>query len=67
MVMTSFFCEMMNLGAVYLMVVALSRKINELYFINLELVDLMVVTLHVYVIWIGRPNICSPLKYNVMM
>ena len=61
----SFMCEMMNLGAVDLIVVSLLRKIN-LSFIR-WIVDLMVVSLHVYVCWVGRPNVGGPLNHNNLM
>lgn len=61
----SFLCEMMILGAVELIVVSLLRKIN-LSFIP-WIVDLMVVSLHVYVCWVGTPNVGGLLNHNNVM
>lgn len=65
MVVTSFLFQMLNLGALHLMVVALPRKISELSLIYIESTDLMVVTLYEYVLWVGSNNVGIPLKNNV--
>lgn len=50
-----------------LMVVDLLSNITEVSF-YIESIDLVVVALHVYVLWVASPNVCRPLKYiNIML
>ena len=49
MVVAFFVCEIINLGSVDLMVIALPKEDQMSYPLYIESVDLMVVALHVYV------------------
>ena len=64
MVVAFFVCEIINLGSVDLMVIALPKEDQMSYPLYIESVDLMVVALHVYVHWVSRTKVGRPLKHT---